>query len=306
LLLNRGVGRALTAAAPDSIVCGGYNYLASWQALIWARARRIPFLLWSESNSQDLRHGHVLVEFLKRKFLQHCSGFVVPGRSAREYLRAHKIDENLIHTAPNAVDNDFFTAAATAARQSAAIHRREFRLPDRYFLFAGRLVREKGVFELLSAYAKLDARVRQQVGLVFVGDGTARAKLEEQAASIAPGVVRFVGFAQREQLAAYYALAELLILPTHTDPWGLVVNEAMACGLPVILSRVAGCAADLLKENWNGLLIPPQDVSLLAAAMEKLGCDPDLCVTMGANSLQHISHYSSSEWSAGIVRTLEG
>ena len=305
VLLNRGVGRALAAAAPGAILCGGYSYLASWQAMVWARGRNIPFLLWSESNLQDLRRGYALVELLKNEFLHNCSGFVVPGQSARDYLRAHNIKDHLIFTAPNAVDNDFFASAAEAVRQNAATRRRELNLPDRYFLFAGRLVREKGVFELLSAYAKLDEQVRRQVGLVFVGDGAARLQLEDQAASISPGVIRLAGFAQREQLAAYYALGQILILPTYTDTWGLVVNEAMACGLPVILSRAAGCAADLVKENWNGLLVPPRDVSSLAVAMENLGTHADLCVTMGAKSMQHISHYSPDEWSAGIARALE-
>jgi glycosyltransferase involved in cell wall biosynthesis len=305
ILLNRGMAGALVKAAPDVILCGGYNYAASWQSLIWARVHKIPFVLWSESNAQDLRRGHALVESLKTEFLRKCSGFVVPGRSALEYLRVHKIKEDVIFTAPNAVDNDFFAASAVAARQNAATRRRELALPGRYFLFAGRLVREKGVFELLSAYAKLDESIRQQVGLAFVGDGASRPQLEEQAASISLGVIRFAGFAQREQLATYYALAELLILPTYTDTWGLVVNEAMACGLPVILSRAAGCAADLVRENWNGLVVPPRDASSLMSAMQSLAHQPHLRATMGANSVQHISHYSPIEWSRGIARMVE-
>jgi glycosyltransferase involved in cell wall biosynthesis len=305
VLLNRGVGRALSAAAPAVILCGGYSYLASWQCLSWARARKVPFFLWSESNAQDQRRGHAVVEFLKSKFLSKCSGFVVPGRSAREYLRAHKVDESAIFTAPNAVDNELFANAAAEARQNEAELRREFVLPERYFLFAGRLVREKGVFELLSAYAKLDESLRQQVGLVFVGDGPCRPALEEQASSISPGVIRFAGFAQREQLATYYALAETLILPTYTDTWGLVVNEAMACGLPVILSRAAGCAADLVRENWNGLLVAPRDVSSLTLAMRNLAGQTNLLASMGAHSAHHILQYSPDEWSRGIARMVE-
>jgi 1,2-diacylglycerol 3-alpha-glucosyltransferase len=304
-LLNRGVGRAFEKAAPDVILCGGYSYIASWQALGWARGHKIPLLLWSESNLRDQRSGHALVEFLKTGFLRKCSGFVVPGRSAREYLLAHKVSEDAIFTAPNAVDNDLFASAAAAARHDAAAWRREFDLPERYFLFAGRLVREKGVFELLSAYAKLEESMRQQVGLVFVGDGSSQRRLQEQASSISPGVIRFVGFAQREQLATYYALAEMLVLPTYTDTWGLVVNEAMACGLPVILSRAAGCAEDLVRENWNGLLVTPKDVSSLALAMRSIANQPDLRATMSANSVQHISRYSPKEWSLGIVRMVE-
>ena len=301
-LLNRGVGSALAKAAPDVILCGGYNYVASWQSLIWARVRKIPFFLWSESTQQDQRSSHALMELLKSEFLRRCSGFVVPGRSAQEYLRALKIDEGRIFTAPNAVDNDLFTEAAAAARQNTAVRRLELVLPGRYFLFAGRLVREKGVFELLSAYARLDESIRRQIGLVFVGDGASRQQLEKAAASISPGTIRFAGFAQRDQIATYYALAEMLILPTYTDTWGLVVNEAMACALPVILSRAAGCAVDLVRENWNGLLVSPKDVSSLTSAMRSLANQPDLCATMGAHSAQHISHYSPKEWSSGIAR----
>ena len=306
LLLNRGVGGALARAAPDVILCGGYNYFASWRSLLWARVHKVPFVLWSESNAMDQRRGHSVVELLKSEFLRQCSGFVVPGQSAKEYLCAHKgIKEDVIFTAPNAVDNNFFARAGAAARQNAATHRQALALPERYFLFAGRLVREKGVFELLSAYAKLDESIRQRVGLVFVGDGGSRQQLEMQAASISPGVVRFAGFAQRQQLAIYYALAEMLILPTYTDTWGLVVNEAMACALPVILSRAAGCAVDLLTENWNGLLVPPRDVSSLNLAMRSLADQPDLCAAMSVHSVQRVARYSPGEWSRGIARMVE-
>src|SRR5271169_6311929 len=115
-LLNRGVGRALSAALPDAILCGGYSYVASWQALFWARVHKVPFFLWSESNRQDLRRGHALVELLKGEFLRRCGGFVVPGQSAQEYLSAHKIKPDAIFIAPNAVDNDLFAAAAAVAR----------------------------------------------------------------------------------------------------------------------------------------------------------------------------------------------
>jgi 1,2-diacylglycerol 3-alpha-glucosyltransferase len=305
VLLNRGLGRALADAAPDVILCGGYSYLASWQALAWAHSRGIPFFLWSESNAQDLRRGFVLVESLKSTFLKKCNGFVIPGCSAMEYLRAHSINEDMIFTAPNAVDNEFFAIAAAHAREDESSRRRALGLPERYFLFVGRLVREKGVYDLLSAYAKLSERVRRQIGLVFVGDGALRRRLEEQAASISPGVVRFTGFAHREQLAEYYAFAQTLILPTYTDTWGLVVNEAMACGLPVILSRAAGCAADLVKENCNGLLVAPRDVEALASAMASLADQPELCGTMGARSSQHVSEYSPAKWAKGVVRAIE-
>jgi 1,2-diacylglycerol 3-alpha-glucosyltransferase len=304
VLFNRGVGRALKSASPNVILCGGYNYVASWQALSWARTHRTPFLLWSESNLRDLRSGHSLVEFLKNEFIRRCAGFIVPGQSACQYLQSRKVKDDRIFTAPNAVDNALFAAAAVEARRREAQFRAQCGLPDRYILFVGRLVEEKGIFDLLSAYAKLDTQLRREVGLVFVGDGAWCERLQQQAKSISPGVVKFPGFAQREHLGTYYALAEMMILPTYTDPWGLVVNEAMACGLPVIVSRVAGCAADLVKDQWNGLLISPGDIQALTAAIERLLADRRECARMGANSLEHISHYSPAAWSEGIARAI--
>lgn len=304
VLLNRGVTKALAEAAPHAILCGGYNYVASWQALYWARKKSVPFFLWSESHAHELRRASRPVEFLKKRFIRGCSGFVVPGQAARKYLQLHHVEEGRIFVAPNAVDNEFFASAAATARHDGVRNRQELELPPRYFLFAGRLVRAKGVFELLAAYAKLDEPVRRQVGLVFAGDGPSRKDLEQEGAEISPGTVRFAGFAQKEKLAVYYALAQVLVLPTYTDTWGLVVNEAMACGLPVILSSVAGCAPDLLKENWNGILVPPMEIDPLTSAMRNLACQPDLIAKMGVHSAQHIQRYSAAAWAEAIAQML--
>jgi glycosyltransferase involved in cell wall biosynthesis len=306
VLLNGGLGRALESAEPDVILCGGYNYPASWQSQSWARLRSIPFLLWSESTSCDSRAGRPWVEFLKTEFLKNCDGFVVPGISSKEYLRSRGHKERSIFTAPNAVDNDLFMRGARSARQNAPQARAELKLPQKYFLFVGRLVREKGVFDLLSAYASLDPQLRAEMALVLVGDGSERRQLEEQARSIAPGRVHFAGFVQRDHLAAYYGLAEMLILPTHTDTWGLVVNEAMACGLPVLVSRAAGCSADLLRDGWNGKEIVPQDVRGIALAMEWLGGRSELCREMGLHSAEHILKYSPHSWCEGVAAAIAG
>ena len=290
ILVNQNVASAVRKAKPEVILCGGYNYLASWQAARWARRNEVPFLLWCESTSSDQRGKHLLVESLKQNFLRNCDGFVVPGRSALAYMRQGGVPSGKVFVAPNAVDNDLFSARGQIARGNSVRLRGELGLPARYFLFVGRLVKAKGVADLLEAYGSLESELRSQVGLAFAGDGPMRAELEALSRSIFPGAVHFPGFVHRDELASYYALAECLVLPTHSDPWGLVVNEAMACGLPVICTDVAGCAADLVKSN--GRLVAARAPRRLADAMREIATDPELRDHMSRESRKLVRSYS--------------
>lgn len=306
LLVNRGLRPALDAARPQAILCGGYNYPASWEALWWARRRSVRFVLWTESTEREKRSGRAAVEWLKRYFVSSCDAFVVPGKSSFAYLRTLGASEQAIFTAPNAVDNTFFATRAEKSRVNATELREKLKLPSRFILFVGRLVPEKGVFDLLEAYAKLEGGLRSQVGLVFAGDGVCRKDLAQQTKRINPGVVCFPGFAQREDLARLYALAEVLVLPTHSEPWGLVVNEAMACGLPIIVSNVAGCSADLVGEGWNGCVVPPQDSEKLSLAIDSVVRDPGLRQRMSVHSLERVRNYSPEACADGLAAAAVG
>jgi len=299
-LLNRGLRSCLKKFVPEAIICGGYNYFASWEALWWAQRHHTDLILWSESNRHDIRDGRPWIESLKARFLSRCSRFVVPGKAAREYLQSLGSVQEIV-TAPNAVDNNWFRTQADLIREHAPEFRAKLGLPERFLLFVGRLVPEKGVFDLLDAYAKLESNVRSQLGLVFAGDGASRQELEWQARRINPSTICFPGFAQREELAGLYGLAEGLTLPTHSDPWGLVVNEAMACGLPIIVSNVAGCAADLVEDGWNGYVVPPRDSEKLSLAIDSVARSPELRQQMSARSLERIQNYSPETCANGLA-----
>ena len=304
VLLNRGLKEALREAAPDAILCGGYNYPAAWQALRWAGKTQVPFMAWVESTEQDFRSRKPVIEFLKRKFMRTCRAFVVPGRSSFQYVMNFGTREEDVFVAPNAVDTELFAGKATAVRQEAAMHRQALKLPARYFLFVGRLVREKGLFDLLEAYGKLSPGVRAGFGLVLAGEGAVRAELVRRSSQVTPGDVQYAGFVHREQLVSYYALAEAFVFPSHTDTWGLVVNEAMACGLPVISSEAAGCTADLVQDGWNGRVVRRGDVAQLASAMEELAQDSALRMRMGNHSKERILKYSPEACAAGIAEAV--
>jgi glycosyltransferase involved in cell wall biosynthesis len=305
VLINRGVSAALNKINPNIVMCGGYNYLASWQCAYWARHHRVPLLLWSESTAVDQRSGLHFVEWMKSRFLSMCAAFVVPGKSSFDYLNSLGISDQRIFTAPNAVDVDLFASLAEQSRSEETLLRERLSLPSRYFLYVGRLVRAKGIFDLVDAYASLDNDIRAKSGLVFVGDGPDRRELQQRTAPIKPGVIKFEGFVQREGLPNFYALADALVFPTHSDPWGLVVNEAMSCGLPAIVSNVAGCAADLVQEGLTGLLTTPGNVSQLAAAMAYLAEDSNLRHEMASRSRERIRTFSPAAWAGGLVKATQ-
>jgi glycosyltransferase involved in cell wall biosynthesis len=198
------------------------------------------------------------------------------------------------------VDTELFARQAAEVRKDAGARRRLLGLPPRFFLYVGRVVLEKGVFELLRAYGTLSEELKAEIGLVFVGEGPARAELMRRA----PDGVQFKGFAQRDELAGYYGLADAFVFPTHSDPWGLVVNEAMACGLPIVASSAAGCVADLVKDGWNGRVFPRRGVEELAVAMTALAHDADLRAIMGQRSRERIAAYSPKACAAGIAQAV--
>lgn len=304
LLLNWGLGSTLRRAKPQAVLCGGYSYIAAWRAAFWANSHRVPLLLWSESTALDKRRQHRTVEFIKRRFRRRCQAFVAAGKASRDYLVALGASDRAIFVAPDAVDVQFFATAAVKARQQEGEIRSRHHLPPRYFLYAGRLVKEKGTFELLAAYAKLEASLRSRIGLVFVGDGPARQELASGAEAIQPGMIRFCGWVHREQIPEIYALAEAFVFPTYSDPWGLVVNEAMACGLPIIASDVAGCIPDLVQDGWNGFVVRPHDVEGLVRAMKSVLDDPESARQMGSRSEQRVQEYTPETWAEGIVQAL--
>jgi glycosyltransferase involved in cell wall biosynthesis len=304
LILAQGVVEAMKAARPRALLCGGYNYIAAWQAQRWARKNGVAFLLWSESNIQDARGRFFAIEAAKSKFIRSCQGYVVPGVSAETYLRTFGVPKSRIFRAPNAVDVERFSTAADQARHD--FNRQKLGLPERYLLFVGRLVKAKGVFDLMAAYATLPEEIRQDVGLVFAGDGGEREELARRAQEISPGRIIFSGFLQRDELPTFYAFAEALVFPTHSDTWGLVVNEALACGLPVIASEMAGCVADLVQDGENGLVVPARNPKALSQSMQALMKDRTLRKKMGEASLKMNLRFTPDAWAEGIVSAVQG
>lgn len=302
---GEGVAAALEKIRPRIVAIPGWARPQAIDALMHCARTKTPSIMMSESQWNDAPR-HLLAERVKVELLKACSAAFVGGRTHSEYLRRLGFPSKRIALGYDVVDNDLFTNGAAAARQNAAELRAHLNLPDHYFLCVSRLVPKKNLGVLLRAFANAREHLDPSWGLVLVGDGSEKRALKAMAESMGlTDVVRFPGFRQIEELPAFYGLADAFVLPSVVEPWGLVVNEAMASGLPVLVSRRAGCASELVRPGINGHTFSPRDICGLAANMVTLAHDPELRARMGAASARHIKRFGPDRFAAGLERAVE-
>jgi glycosyltransferase involved in cell wall biosynthesis len=275
-----GLDAFVAGERPDAVLVTGWNSVALLQALAASRRRRVPALVRGESN--DLRPRRPAVRWLQRRLLARFDAALAIGAANREFLRARGVPAARIFDAPYFVDNGRFATAAEGERPRGDAHCRAWELePDRFvFLFAGKLIGKKRPRDLLDAFARSPA-LRERAQLLVVGDGELREALVTRAAAERLPV-RFAGFLNQSEIPRAYAVSDALVLPSDAgETWGLVVNEAMACGLSAIVSDLVGCGPDLVTPGETGWIHPCGDVAALAAAMEEAAADPQRSRRMG-------------------------
>jgi glycosyltransferase involved in cell wall biosynthesis len=202
----------------------------------------------------------------------------------------------------NVVDNDYFVTKAAAFRAHAEEWRPRLRAPQRYVLGVGRQIPKKNWHGLLEAWRRFkQMRPKSDLELVLVGNGPERQALVSKAETAGKSKdVHFHDFASQEVMPAYYALAEALILPSHGETWGLVVNEAMACGLPILVSLECGCAATLVVPGENGWTFPANETQALMQVLLALEDTPSAALErMGQKSWAIINEWGLQRFCAG-------
>jgi glycosyltransferase involved in cell wall biosynthesis len=279
VMLSRGTRRELDEFDPDLVLLGGWNQPAFWSGLRWARRRARPVVLWVESTLHDERSGSLVLERLKRRAVGAASGFLVPGRAALEYVESLGVSPERIVIAPNAVDLSIFSVDADRSGRN-----------DCTFLYVGRLAPEKGLDVLLRAFEHAPGR------LLIAGSGPAEAELRAQS----NGRVEFLGQLAREELPELYARADCFVLPSRSEPWGMVLNEAAAAGLPLVASEAAGAAYDLIEEGVNGFRVPVDDVESLGGALSKVASDPEWRLRAGERSRALTAGYTGAAWATAV------
>jgi glycosyltransferase involved in cell wall biosynthesis len=287
---------------PDLVWVHGYAHLTAWLAFAASRLHRRPFLLRDEQTL--LRSRSRWRRLAKRValplMLRHAVGLYI-GKENRLYLREYGVSEERLHPVPYAVDNDYFRAAAAKFQGRRDRLRREFGVSDDapVLLFVGKLTPQKNPLVLLKAFAEV--RRHRRCWLLFVGDGVLRTAIEEESRTRNIPNVLVSGFRNQTELPQAYSAADVLILPSLSETWGLVVNEAMNFSLPVVVSDQVGCAADLVADGHNGFVVPTDSVGGLAAALARLVDDHELREAFGARSAEIVESYSIKRCADAIV-----
>ncbi|MBI4373121.1 MAG: glycosyltransferase [Candidatus Omnitrophica bacterium] len=286
---------------PDVIICGGYQHPSFLMAYFFAKLFRKQIILWSESHALSIRLKQWWAMFYRRAMVKQSSAYIVPGKLARNFLLDLGAHSDRIYAAPNAVDNDFFYSSSRSFCASKEQLKEERKWPRRLILYVGLLVDAKGIRTLLEAFSKLSGH--EDIGLILVGDGPGEKHYRRYCKEKSLKSVFFEGFKQQDELPLYYGVSDFLVMPSFRDEWGLVINEAMAAGLPVIVSDRVGAAYDLVQHGVNGYQFPAGQEDELARYLDLLVKDDQLRKSMGERSLEMIKGFHPRQGAVGFIES---
>jgi glycosyltransferase involved in cell wall biosynthesis len=295
----------------DACIVSGWYLKSYLQAIQACRRLGIPVLLRGDSHLRTPRPKVVtLAKYLPYRWLLNgVNGHLYVGAANRAYLEHYGVPASKLFFVPHFVDNEFFAERADAARRAGTAHAvREAATAGpntTLLLLAGKLIEKKRPIDFVRALARAASEGAQVAG-VIVGDGPL-AEDVRSAASALGAPVSFAGFKNQTELPAYYAAADALVVASDgRETWGLVANEAMACGVPAIVSRAAGCSDDLIVEGTTGFQFDCGDVEQLTATMLTVH---DLRASsrgaMRAAALARISTYTIETATAGTLRAID-
>lgn len=300
------VSRIVDEYNVQAILIPGWSEWFALLALKLAWSRGIGTVIFSESSFLSSRKVW-LRERVKKKLLDGIGAAVVSGSEQITYLETLGVSSENIFAGYSAIDNDYFSREADIARQDPAFWKRALKLPAMYLVFSGRLVKEKNLFCLLDAFyaIKNDSRKAIYPDLVVMGDGPLRHELELYCLEKQlQGCVHFVGYQPYEMLPKVYGLSLGLILPSTLEPWGLVVNEALASKVPVLVSEKCGCAKDLVKNGVNGFVFDPLKHQTLSDILHQMSQDSSLGERMGVEGQKIISRWNVNLFSDSVKKAV--
>jgi len=314
--INRAVAKAMDILRPSIVCLNGYWTPESWLALRWCQKHAVPAVVCSESNEFD-KERQACREFLKSRIVRLCSAALAGGSPQAEYLVKLGLGLDQVLLGYDVVDNSHFARGAEQVRSRRSDAREQYGLPRRFFLAAARFTEKKNFSRLIRAYARYRERGRFSStpdslasdlwDLVLLGDGPVRPNLSSLVSDLSlHEYVHLLGAKPYDELPAYYGLADAFIHASTTEQWGLVVNEAMASGLPVLVSKRCGCTADLVQEGKNGFTFDPFSDREMADRMLAISHMTELELRQFAETSRRIiGHWGPDRFAVGLQAAVD-
>lgn len=300
LFYYNGLLKAIQRLQPDCIVINGFSMgtLQLYWRSLW---KKTPYVIWSGTVSGRGKQQSKLRVWQRRILLSRAKGFVAYGKMAADYLTSLGAATEKIFIARNTVDTSFFSNEAEKIKASQKRIELRFR-----FIYVGFIIRKKNLEVLLDAVKYLRTK-RSDFVLELVGSGADEAYFQDYVRQhdLTDQVI-FSGYVQKPQLPAHLAGADCFVFPSNYDIWGLVVNEAMACGLPCISSVQSGVTSDLIRDGENGFAVDFTNSHLVAEKMNWMIEHPDLAAEMGKKGKGILEELASLEVSArGVIQAAQ-
>jgi glycosyltransferase involved in cell wall biosynthesis len=297
-LRNPGVWRLIREGRYDAVLCfTGYVSATFWIALLAAKLARTAFLFGTDATTLSPRDARAWKISLKKILWPRLFGLadqvIVPSSGSHELMLSLGLSAERVTLTPYCVDNDWWMQKSAAIDRNAVRESWGASPGDSVILFCAKLQPWKRPLDLLRAFAKANL---SSALLVFAAEGPLRPQLESEAANLGiANRVRFLGFVNQSQLPAVYAAADLMVLPSEYEPFAVVVNEAMCCGCPVIVSDHVGAARDLVAPVRSSFIFPCGDVAALAAALQTAIGDRTLLQSLRRTVVAHMQTWSPAQ-----------
>jgi len=301
-LLNPMAPARIRDFRADALVIHGYAHFTELEMIASSRVLDLPVLVRGDSNLLHRRPPHIAAakQLLLTPLFKVLAGALSSGRLNTQYYAHYGIPTERIFHAPFTVDNAFFREREAPARAEAKALRAEIGISetDTVAVFAAKLLAHKGCADLIRAFG---ARPRKNAHLVIVGDGPAKDEYVALAKRLAPGRVHFLGFFNQQRMPTAYVMGDVFVLPSHYEPWGLAINEAMSLGLPIIASDQCGAVPDLVLAD-NGWVFPAQNVEALTLVLDAAFSDREGLARKAEASRKRISTWDIPQTADGFVR----
>jgi len=276
---------------PDLLLVCDYSNIYGWASMIWGKIHGKQMAFWFDSTWEDKKRTFLL-EKIKKYFLKQFKIGIAPGIRTKKYFIRLGMDASKIVTTGYAVDNLFFQSEYKRHKRKRQKLIESIGAKKNSILYVGRFAPEKNLLQLLKAFKDACA-INPNWGLILVGDGPTK-----------PEIIKFIkendieefvllpGFIDHNEIVKFYAISNIFILPSTSEPWGLVVNEAMNCELPIIVSEKCGCQPDLVESGVNGYVIDPNDLIGITDILQQLMIKANSLEKLGKQSAIKIQDHS--------------